>query len=82
MDKRDVVYSLNMLLLYSINTHFPFLFETNEKIFSVLCAFTQSIYPPKNEDQMEHLRMVTTIFRNFTMSPINLKFILGTFWFI
>lgn len=24
-DKKDAIYSLNMLLLYSVNTHFPFL---------------------------------------------------------
>ncbi len=27
---------------------------------------------------MEYLRTVTMIFRNFTMSPVNLKYILGS----
>lgn len=29
MDRRSAIYSLNMLLLYSVNAHFPFLFENN-----------------------------------------------------
>lgn len=29
MDRKSAIYSLNMLLLYSVNSHFPFLFENN-----------------------------------------------------
>lgn len=65
-------------MLYSVNVHFPFLFENNEKIFTALCNYTQSLYPPNNPTQLEHLRTVVAILRNFTMNPINLKYILGT----
>lgn len=78
MDRRSAIYSLNMLLLYSVNSHFPFLFENNEKIFQAISSYAHSIYPPENEDQREHLRTVIAIFRNLTMNPINLKYILGT----
>lgn len=78
VDKKDAIYSLNMLLLYSMNSQFPFLLENNEKIFQALSSYTQSLYPPKTEEQKEHLRTVIAIFRNLTMSPINLKYILGT----
>lgn len=29
VDKKDAIYSLNMLLLYSMNSQFPFLLENN-----------------------------------------------------
>lgn len=78
MSRKDVIYSLNMLLLYSVNNHHPFLFENHEKIFTALSNYTHSIYPPKNTQQYEDLRTITLIFRNLTMNPINLKFMLGT----
>jgi len=37
-----------------------------------------SVYPPKNEREFEDLRTITLIFRNLTMNPVNLKFMLGT----
>lgn len=49
MSRKDVVYSLNMLILYSVNSHHPFLFENHEKIFTALSNYTHAIYPPKNE---------------------------------
>lgn len=48
MCRKDVIYSLNMLILYSVNNHHPFLFENHEKIFTALSNFTQNIYPPKS----------------------------------
>lgn len=47
MGRRDIVYSLNMLMLYSVNNHHPFLFENHEKIFTALSSFAQSLYPPR-----------------------------------
>jgi hypothetical protein len=38
-----------MLLLYSVNPGFPFLFEANEKIFQALSANAHTLYPPQNE---------------------------------
>lgn len=76
--RRDVVYSLNMLILYSVNTHHPFLFENHEKIFTALSNYTQALYPPKNDQDLEDLRTITLIFRNLTLNPINLKYILGS----
>lgn len=67
-----------MLVLYSVNNHHPFLFENHEKVYTALSNYTHSIYPPKNEQDREDLRTVTLIFRNLTMNPVNLKFILGT----
>ena len=49
MARKDIIYSLNMLVLYSVNAHHPFLFENYEKIFSALSNYTNSLYPPKNE---------------------------------
>jgi len=48
MSRKEVIYSLNMLLLYSVNSHHPFLFENYEKIFTALSNFVQRTYPPKN----------------------------------
>ena len=67
-----------MLTLYSVNNHPSFLFENHEKIFTNLSNFMHGIYPHKNEQDLEDLRTVTLIFRNLTMNPVNLKFILGT----
>lgn len=78
MGRRESIYSLNMLLLYSVNSHMPFLLENNEKIFHAISSYAHALYPPQNEEQKEHLRTVIAIFRNLTMNPINLKFILGT----
>jgi len=78
MSRQDINYSLNMLLLYSVNSHHPFLFENYEKIFAALSAYSHSIYPPKTQQAYEDLRTLTLIFRNLTMNPINLKFMLGT----
>lgn len=52
MSRRDVVYSLNMLILYSVNIHHPFLFENHEKIFTALSNYTQTLYPPKNDQDL------------------------------
>lgn len=76
--RKDVVYSLNLLTLFSVNSHHPFLFENYEKIFSALSNYTHSIYPPRGERELEDLRTITLIFRNLTMNPVNLKFMLGT----
>lgn len=78
MSRRDVVYSLNMLVLYSVNTHHPFLFENHEKIFTALSNYATTLYPPKTDQELEDLRTITLIFRNLTLNPINLKFILGS----
>lgn len=78
MDRKDIIYSLNMLILYSVNSHHPFLFENHEKIFTALSNYTHSVYPPKSEQDFEDLRTITLIFRNLTMNPVNLKFMLGT----
>jgi hypothetical protein len=78
MSRKDIIYSLNMLVLYSVNNHHPFLFENHEKVYTALSNYTHSIYPPKTEQDKEDLRTSTLIFRNLTMNPINLKFILGT----
>ena len=78
MGRREAIYSLNMLLLYSVNSHQPFLLENNEKIFHAISSYAHSLYPPQNEENKEHLRTIICIFRNLTMNAINLKFILGT----
>ena len=78
MPRRDVVYSLNTLMLYSVNNHHPFLFENHEKIFAALASYTHSIYPARHPQDLEDLRTITLILRNLTMNPINLKFMLGT----
>lgn len=52
MSRKDVIYSLNMLILYSVNTHHPFLFENHEKIFTALSNYTQTLYPPKNDQDL------------------------------
>ncbi len=78
MPRREVVYSLNMLILYSVNNHHPFLFENHEKIFSALANYLHSIYPPRQGQDLEDVRTITLILRNLTMNPINLKFMLGT----
>ena len=46
--RKDVIYSLNLLTLFSVNSHHPFLFENYEKIFLALSNYTHNIYPPKN----------------------------------
>ena len=78
MPREMAVYSLNMLLLHSVNAHPPFLFENHDKIFTALSHYAQRNYPPANPTQLEDLRTITLIFRNFTMNPLNLKHMLGS----
>jgi hypothetical protein len=69
--KSEVTYSLNVLLLYSVNTHTPFNFEQFPNVIDVIASYGNYIYPPKNVIQLEELRNIILIIRNLSLNSMS-----------
>jgi hypothetical protein len=67
------VFSLNTLLLYSMNTHVQFKFEQYPTILDALATCVRKMLPCKSAVHLESLRMVTLLVRNLSMNVCNLQ---------
>lgn len=74
----QVVYGLNILLLYSTNSNNNLLFDEFPNIVKSFQVYLSHIYPPRNTIHHEHLKTITLIIRNFCISTSYLQLILKT----
>lgn len=74
----ELVFSLNTLLLYSVNTHVQFKFEQYPTILEALSVRARKLVPCQSAFALESMRMVTIIIRNLAMNPANLQPLLGS----
>ena len=69
----EINFSINTLLLYSVNTEAPFLFMQYPYVIEAITQFIKSLYPPKNIQQYELVRSITLALRNLTIDYRNLQ---------
>jgi hypothetical protein len=74
----EVVFSLNTLLLYSMNTHIPFKFEQYPNILDALTSYLRRIVPYKSAMELDTLRNITLVLRNLSLNTVNVQPIMNS----
>jgi hypothetical protein len=74
----EVAFSLNTLLLYSMNTHIPFKFEQYPNILDALTGYLRRIVPYKSAVELETLRNITLVVRNLSLNTANVQRIINS----
>ena len=69
----EITYAINMLLLFSMNTEAPFLFNQYPNVLESVAHFLERIYPAKNILDLEYIRTVTIAIRNLLINHKNLQ---------
>lgn len=70
---QELNFSLNTLMLYSVNTEAPFLFMQYPFVIESVHSFVRSLCPVRNLQSMELLRTITLIIRNLAIDYRNLQ---------
>jgi hypothetical protein len=74
--KEEVVYAINTLLLFSVNTEAPFLFSQYPYAIESIHSYLSKNYPPKDIFSLECIRTLTNALRNLLMNHKNLQAVL------
>lgn len=74
--KEEVIYGINILTLFSVNTEAPFLFGQYPYVIEAINGYLNKIYPPKDIFALECLRNITLALRNLLINHKNLQSIL------
>ena len=74
--KEEIIFSINTLLLFSVNTEAPFLFNQYPFVLESIQSYLSKNYPPKDLFTLECLRNLTSAIRNLLMNHKNTQAIL------
>ena len=69
----EVIYAINMLTMFSVNTEAPFLFYQYPNMLDSLTSFMEKKYPPKYISDLEYIRNLTLAIRNLCINYKNLS---------
>lgn len=76
--REEVIYAINTLLLFSVNTEAPFLFSQYPFVIESLHSYFSKNYPPADLFALECLRTLTLALRNLLMNHKNLHAVLDS----
>lgn len=74
--KEEITFSINTLLLFSVNTEAPFLFSQYPYVLEAIHNFVGRNYPPKDIFILECLRTLTVALRNLLINHKNTQAVL------
>ena len=70
------MFSVNTLLLFSVNTEAPFLFNQYPHVLEAVHSYLAKNYPPKDIFSLECLRTLTAALRNLLINHKNTQAVL------
>lgn len=76
--REEIIYAVNTLLLFSVNTEAPFLFSQYPFVIESVHSYFHKNYPPKDLFTLECLRTLTVAIRNLLMNHKNLHAVLDS----
>ena len=74
--REEVIFSINTLLLFSVNTEAPFLFNQYPYVLEAIHSFISKNYPPKDICTLEYMRTLTVALRNLLVNHKNMQAVL------
>lgn len=74
--KDEITFSINTLLIFSVNTEAPFLFSQYPFVLEAIHNYIAKNYPPKDIFTLECLRTITVALRNLLINHKNTQAVL------
>jgi hypothetical protein len=74
--REEIIFATNTLLLFSVNTEAPFLFNQYPNVLEAIHLYFERNYPPKDLFTLECLRTLTAALRNLVINHKNTQAVL------